>query len=64
LDLARTAMSWKESKGYLRRAEALLLREGGLVPLFHEATPILISPSVKGFTPNLWGYYPFSDLSK
>ncbi len=43
-----------------QRAEAYLLREGPISPLYHGAHSYLIRPSVKGWPPALLGYHRYS----
>lgn len=43
-----------------QRAEAYLLREGPVAPLYHGAHSYLIRPSVKGWTPALLGYHRYA----
>ncbi len=63
LDAAQSERKWDNAKGFYRRAEALLLREGGIVPLLHASTPILISGRIRGYEPNIWDQHPFANLS-
>ncbi|MFH1262673.1 MAG: peptide ABC transporter substrate-binding protein [Pseudomonadota bacterium] len=57
------SVEWNTARGFIRRAESTILRDGGIVPLFYATIPILISPAVTGYTPNLWDLHPFSDIS-
>ncbi len=63
LAAAESAIKSGEAENYHRRAESLLLREGGIVPLFNEMTPILLSTQVGGFTANVWDQHPFKSLT-
>lgn len=54
---------WNDTRAFLRRAESTLLRDGGIIPLFHGSTPILVSPAVRGYRPNIWDVHPYSEIS-
>lgn len=60
---ADRSVEWKETRGYLRRAESTLLRDGGIVPLFHGSTAVLVSPKIKGYKPNIWDIHPYAQIS-
>lgn len=63
LDQSRHSADAKASKQLLRQAEALLLSDATLIPLYHGATPILVSTRVSGFVPNLWDRHPLLAVS-
>ncbi|HLG20502.1 MAG TPA: peptide ABC transporter substrate-binding protein [Bdellovibrionota bacterium] len=63
LNSADNAPNWTEAKGNLRRAEALLLGEGEVIPLYYDAIAVAVSPRVKGYTPNIWDQHPFANIS-
>jgi oligopeptide transport system substrate-binding protein len=60
---AERAPDWNDARAFLRRAESTLLRDGGIIPLFHATTPILVSPAVAGYKPNIWDLHPYSQIS-
>lgn len=63
LDNAELSPRWEDAKKNFRHAEGILLQDGGIIPLYHGATYIMRSPSVSGFTPNIWDDHPFSQIS-
>ncbi len=46
----------------LQRAEAILLDESPVVPLYFPTRRYLMAPAVKGYTPNLLGYLRWKDF--
>jgi oligopeptide transport system substrate-binding protein len=48
----------------LRRAEALLLSRGPVMPLYHYARPYLLSRAVEGFEPHLLDLHPVKYIRK
>ena len=46
----------------LQQAEALLLKGGPIIPVYFYSWKFLMAPEVKGFTPNILGYYRWKDL--
>ncbi len=46
----------------LQQAEALLLEGGPIIPVYFYSWKFLMSPEVKGFTPNILGYYRWKNL--
>lgn len=62
LDAAELTTEWSEAKALFRNAEGILMQDGGIIPLYHGATYILVSPKVRGFVPNIWDDHPFSLL--
>jgi oligopeptide transport system substrate-binding protein len=53
---------WPAARPLFRQAEALLMRDGGVLPLFHGTTVLLVSSRVAGFEPNIWGIHPWSSI--
>lgn len=45
-----------------QKAEAILLEEMPIIPIYHYTRPFLLAPEVKGFQPNLLGYTPYHTL--
>ena len=45
-----------------RRIEAILLRELPILPLFHDGSPRLVSPALRGYYPNLLNYHPYQGM--
>jgi oligopeptide transport system substrate-binding protein len=62
LEDAKSQAVWGEAKKTYRQAEALLMREGGVIPLFHDSVVTLVQPYVKGYLPNIWDLHPFSAI--
>jgi ABC-type oligopeptide transport system substrate-binding subunit len=63
LNEAEEQADWNEAKKVYREAEAMLMREGGVIPLFFGTTVYLVSPIVAGYDPNVWDLHPFSKIS-
>ena len=63
LDRAARAINPQERWAALRGAEALLLQEAPILPLFHYASRDLISDRVRGFHRNLRGQVDWARLS-
>lgn len=45
-----------------QKAEAILVEEVPIIPIYHYTKPFLLAPEVKGFQPNLLGYIPYHTL--
>ncbi len=63
LDQAERATNFTDSKALFRRAEALLLRDAAVIPLFHGTNAVLISSKLKGYFSNIWDLHPFAEIS-
>jgi len=48
---------------YFQQAEAILLDEAPMVPIYHYTHPFLIQPSVQGWYPNLLDEHPYKYVS-
>jgi oligopeptide transport system substrate-binding protein len=48
--------------GIYRAIESILLREMPIVPLFHDSSPHLVSPALRGYYPNLLNYHPYQRM--
>ena len=55
---AETALDIETSYDLLRQAEALLIQDAAVIPLFFEASRRLVSPKVKGYADNLQDIHP------
>ena len=42
--------------------EGILLRELPILPLFHDGSPHLVSPALRGYYPNILNYHPYQDM--
>ena len=49
-------------RGYLQQAEARLLEDAPIAPVFFQTQKFLKSPRLQGLQPNLVGYIPWEDL--
>jgi oligopeptide transport system substrate-binding protein len=45
-----------------RQIESMLLRELPVLPLFHDSSPHLVNPAVRGWYPNLLNYHPYQRM--
>lgn len=64
--LVRSAASETDAArryGMLQDAEAILLREAPITPLYHGTRPYLIHPAVKGWEPALLGFHRYQRVS-
>lgn len=57
--LASKTESRAERYEYFQKAEAILLDEAPILPIYHYTVNYLLSSSVKGFYPNLMDYHPY-----
>jgi oligopeptide transport system substrate-binding protein len=57
-EAARTA-DHASRNALLQKAEALLLEDAPLIPIYHYSHIFLIQPSVKGWSPNLLDHHPY-----
>lgn len=57
-EAARTADSAKRT-ALMEKAEALLLDDAPIIPIYHYTHVFLIQPSVKGWYPNLLDHHPY-----
>ena len=57
-------MKWIRKKRIkiLQEAEAILLEEAPIIPIYFYTWKFLMSPEVKGFVPNILGHYHWKDL--
>lgn len=62
LQKAFASRDQKRAHQFYRQAESLLLDSAEVVPLLYGTTPMLLSPQVEGFTPNIWDVHPISEL--
>ena len=62
LEAAAAARTQAERFEDFQKAEALLLTEGPISPLYHGASTYLIDPSVKGWAPSLLGYHRYTQI--
>ncbi len=46
-----------------RELESIFLRELPVLPLFHDSSPHLVNPAVRGWYPNLLNYHPYQRMS-
>jgi ABC-type oligopeptide transport system substrate-binding subunit len=60
---ASNVLEWSDAKGIFKQAEALLLREAYLIPLYYGNTLYLLSPRIKGYEPNIWDLHPYTAIS-
>lgn len=60
LDHAGSAPSQAARFEDFQKAEAYLLEQGPVAPLYHGARAYLVEPSVRGWTPALLGYHRYS----
>lgn len=53
------AKTREERYEYLRQAEAILIEEAPILPIYNYTTNYLLSEDVKGFYPNIMDYHPY-----
>ena len=63
--LIRAALSesdWAKALELFRQTESALLRDAWVIPLMHGTVPVLVSPRVGGYTPNVYDLHPFTTI--
>ncbi len=62
IDAANRELDRKKRIALLRKAEALLMHELPLIPIYYYVTKNMVRPYVKGFYPNVQDVHPIKDI--
>ncbi len=63
IEQARIEQNPEQRLDLFQQAEAILLDEAPVIPIYFYVTSLLIHPSVKGWHPNILDYHPYQDVS-
>jgi oligopeptide transport system substrate-binding protein len=62
LQKSASAQTREERYEYFRQAEAILIEEAPILPIYNYTTNYLLSEDVKGYYPNILDYHPYKYL--